>query len=133
MRIAASDRADAEPRPHPDLFDRIAAGLVAAAIAAIDLIAREPDYAALPLKKAKAFTRAAGLPEAASPIVPLMIGDPDKTLAASRRLEDEGFLVIAIRPPTVPAGTARLRFTFCAAHPDAEIARLAKAVRAHLS
>jgi 8-amino-7-oxononanoate synthase len=106
---------------------------VAAAIAAIDLIVREPDYAALPLKKAKAFTKQAGLPEATSAIVPLMVGDPDKALAASKRLEDEGFLVIAIRPPTVPAGTARLRFTFCAAHPDAEIERLARTVRAQLS
>ena len=70
-----------------------------------------------------------GLPQAASPIVPLVIGDAEAALAASRALEAEGFLVIAIRPPTVPPGTARLRFTFTALHPDAEIARLAAAVR----
>jgi 8-amino-7-oxononanoate synthase len=46
-------------------------------------------------------------------------------LAAQQMLEEEGFLVAAIRPPTVPAGTARLRLTFTASHPDAEIARLA--------
>ena len=45
---------------------------------------------------------------------------------------DEGFLVIAIRPPTVPAGTARLRFAFTARHPDAEIARLADVVRSRV-
>lgn len=105
---------------------------VAAAIAAIDLIEKNPAYAALPLKKAKAFTTKAGLPEAVSPIVPLMIGDADKALLASRRLEEEGFLVVAIRPPTVPAGTARLRFTFSAAHPDDEIERLAAIVRSHI-
>jgi 8-amino-7-oxononanoate synthase len=44
-------------------------------------------------------------------------------------LEDEGFLVIAIRPPTVPAGTARLRFAFTAQHPDDEIERAAALVR----
>jgi 8-amino-7-oxononanoate synthase len=86
--------------------------MVAAAIAALDLIEHEPGYAALPLAKARSFTRLAGLPEAQSPIVPLIIGEADAALAASRQLEAEGFLVTAIRPPTVPAGTARLRFTF---------------------
>jgi len=102
---------------------------VAAAIAALDLIEREPAYAALPVKKAKAFTGRVGLPEVQSPIVPIVIGDEQTALAASRYLEDEGFLVVAIRPPTVPAGTARLRLTFTAQHPDDEIERLAEIVR----
>jgi len=45
-------------------------------------------------------------------------------------LEQQGFLVVAIRPPTVPPGTARLRFTFSALHQEAEVAALAAAVRA---
>jgi 8-amino-7-oxononanoate synthase len=102
---------------------------VAAAIAALDLIEREPGYAALPVQKAKAFTKAAGLPEAQSPIVPVIIGEEEATLAASRLLADESFLAVAIRPPTVPAGTARLRLTFTAQHPDEQIARLAGLVR----
>jgi 8-amino-7-oxononanoate synthase len=102
---------------------------IAAAIAALDLIEREPAYAALPVQKAKAFTRRAGLPEAQSPIVPVLIGDEQTALVASRFLEDEGYLVVAIRPPTVPAGTARLRLTFTAQHPDADVARLADIVR----
>lgn len=102
---------------------------VAAAIAALDMIEREPAYAALPVQKAKAFTRRAGLPEAQSPIVPVVMGDEETALAASRFLENEGYLVIAIRPPTVPAGTARLRLTFTAQHPDDEIGRLADIVR----
>jgi 8-amino-7-oxononanoate synthase len=101
----------------------------AAAIAALDLIEREPGYAALPVQKARAFTRAAGLPEAQSPIVPVIIGDEEATLAASRLLAAEGYLVVPIRPPTVPAGTARLRLTFTAQHPDEAIARLAGIVR----
>ncbi len=104
-------------------------GTVAAAIAALDVIAAEPDYAAQPLRKARLFTQLAGLPEATSPIVPLVLGDSEPALAASRRLAQSGFLVSAIRPPTVPAGTARLRFTFTAQHPEAEIARLAQIVR----
>jgi len=102
---------------------------VAAAIAALDLIEREPGYAALPVQKAKAFTQAAGLPGAQSPIVPVIIGEEEATLAASRLLADEGFLAAPIRPPTVAAGTARLRLTFTAQHPDDQIARLAGLVR----
>ena len=101
----------------------------AASIAALDLIEREPAYAALPVQKAKAFTKAAGLPEAQSPIVPVILGEEEATLAASRLLAEEGYLAAAIRPPTVPAGTARLRLTFTAQHPDEQIARLAGLVR----
>ena len=63
---------------------------VAASIAALDLIEREPAYAALPVQKAKAFTKAAGLPEAQSPIVPVIVGAEEATLAASQMLADEG-------------------------------------------
>jgi 8-amino-7-oxononanoate synthase len=102
---------------------------VAASIAALDLIDREPAYAALPVQKAKAFTRRAQLPEAQSPIVPVIIGDEQATLEASRMLAEEGYLAAAIRPPTVPKGTARLRLTFTAQHPDDAIERLADIVR----
>jgi 8-amino-7-oxononanoate synthase len=103
--------------------------IVAAAIAALDLIARNPGYAALPLRKAKAFTSRAGLPEATSPIVPVIVGEPEAALAAARLLEAEGFLAVPIRPPTVPPGTARLRLAFTARHEDADIARLADLIR----
>jgi 8-amino-7-oxononanoate synthase len=106
--------------------------VVAAAIAALDLIERDRDHTAGPLRKARLFTRALNLPEAQSAIVPVIIGATDAALAASALLEQEGFLVIAIRPPTVPAGTARLRFAFTAAHPDAEIERLAGIVRSRV-
>jgi 8-amino-7-oxononanoate synthase len=103
--------------------------VVASAIAALELIERDPAYAALPLAKARAFTRRAGLPEAESPIVPVIVGEADAALAASRMLEAEGFLAVPIRPPTVPQGTARLRFSFSPGHPDSEIERLADLVR----
>jgi 8-amino-7-oxononanoate synthase len=106
--------------------------IVAAAIAALDLIEREPAYAALPLRKAKTFAGDACLPEPVSPIVPVVLGEAEAALAAARLLEEHGFLVAAIRPPTVPAGTARLRLTFTAQHPDAEIERLAELVRTRI-
>ena len=105
---------------------------VAAAIAAIDLIEAEPAYAALPVAKARLFTRRLNLPEAVSPIVPIVIGDAKAALDASRGLEEQGFLVVAIRPPTVPPGTARLRVAFTALHPDAEVERLADAIRPYM-
>ena len=103
--------------------------IVAAAIAALDVIEREPGYAALPLAKAKAFASRARLPEPVSPIVPVLLGAAEAALKASRLLEDHGFLVVAIRPPTVPVGTARLRLTFTAQHPDDEVERLAEVIR----
>lgn len=103
--------------------------VVAASIAALDLIAREPDYAARPVQKAQAFTRMLDLPPAQSPIVPVVIGGAQAALDASRLLEDEGYLAVAIRPPTVPEGSARLRLTFTAQHPDDAIERLAAIVR----
>lgn len=106
--------------------------IVAAAIAALDLIEREPAYAALPVAKARAFALAAGLPEPASPIIPVVVGEAEAALAASQLLEEHGFLVTAIRPPTVPAQTARLRLTFTAQHPDDEIERLATLVRTQI-
>jgi len=102
---------------------------VAAASAALDVIAREPALTRLPLEKAKRFTQAAGLAEAQSPIVPVILGTAQTALDAAKRLEGEGFLVVPIRPPTVPEGTARLRLSFCAQHPDAEIDRLAMIIR----
>ncbi|MGC1465830.1 MAG: 8-amino-7-oxononanoate synthase [Pseudolabrys sp.] len=103
--------------------------IVAGAIAALDVIEREPDYAALPVQKAKNFTRLTNLPDAQSPIVPIVIGDEEAAMSVARLLADEGFLAAPIRPPTVPEGTARLRLTFTAHHPDAEIERLACLVR----
>jgi len=102
---------------------------VAAASAALDIIANDRELVARPLRNARRFTSAAGLPEAQSAIVPAVLGTAERALAASHRLEDEGFLAVAIRPPTVPEGTARLRFAFTAGHTDADIDRLAALVR----
>src|SRR5258707_5038918 len=106
--------------------------VVAASIAALDLIEREPERLGLPLQQARAFTGAAGLPQAQSSVVPVVIGEAQAALQASQLLEAEGFLAVAIRPPTVPEGTARLRFSFSAVHPDDAIARVAELVRTRI-
>lgn len=61
-------------------------------------------------------------------IIPVMIGDEEATLALAETLEKQGLLTIAIRPPTVPAGSARLRLALSASHDEAAINRLADAL-----
>jgi 8-amino-7-oxononanoate synthase len=73
-------------------------------------------------------TRAAqaGVPlgESLTPIQPIILGSAAAALVAQRELEAAGFLVVAIRPPTVPAGSTRLRVTLCATHSERQIDEL---------
>jgi len=102
---------------------------VAAAIAALDIIESEPGYCQRPLDLARLFAWQMQLPAPQSPIVPVIVGDASRALALSAALEAEGFLVAAIRPPTVPRGTARLRFTFTARHREEDVERLAETLK----
>ena len=63
-----------------------------------------------------------------TPIQPLLVGDAGSALRWSRALQEQGILVSAIRPPTVPSGSARLRITFSAAHTQAHLERLLEAL-----
>jgi 8-amino-7-oxononanoate synthase len=65
-----------------------------------------------------------------TPIQPVLIGAAAAAVAASDALFDQGFWVPAIRPPTVPAGTSRLRFTFSATHTAAQVEQLLAALQA---
>ncbi|MDE0661520.1 MAG: 8-amino-7-oxononanoate synthase [Gammaproteobacteria bacterium] len=64
-----------------------------------------------------------------SPIQPVVVGDPARALALSRALEARGFLIGAIRPPTVPEGTSRLRVTLTAAHRPSDVDRLLESLK----
>lgn len=65
-----------------------------------------------------------------TPIQPVILGEADTALAASRALRERGIWVPAIRPPTVPVGSARLRITFSAAHSFEHVDRLLDALGA---
>lgn len=67
--------------------------------------------------------------KSASQIVPLMIGDDDRAMQVAGQLRQRGFLVVAIRPPTVPTGTSRLRVSFSAAHTMEQVEQFASACR----
>ena len=71
-----------------------------------------------------------GLPLMDSPtaIQPLLLGEPDKALAASNALMQKGIMISAIRPPTVPEGSSRLRITLTASHSEAQVDQLLEAL-----
>jgi len=108
-------------------------GTVAAAIRALDIIATDRELVRRPVALARQFTAELDLPPAESAIVSIVLGSAERALRASEELRLAGFLVAAIRPPTVPAGTSRLRFTFSAAHRDEDVRALAAAVRSTLA
>ncbi len=98
----------------------------AASIAALELLHSEPWRRERLWKKQRRFTeglKSLGIDTGASetPVIPLMIGDTEKTLTLSNRIFDEGIYATAIRPPTVPEGSARIRTTVTAAHSDDDI------------
>ena len=68
-------------------------------------------------------------PSPSSAILPLILGSENDSLAASQRLLDQGFLIPAIRYPTVAKGAARLRITLSAAHENSDIIALAEALK----
>ncbi|MXW89323.1 MAG: aminotransferase class I/II-fold pyridoxal phosphate-dependent enzyme [Acidimicrobiaceae bacterium] len=97
----------------------------AAAAAAVDVIESEEGARLKARLRANIDRLRTGHP---SPIIPIIVGDEDQALAASAALAAEGILVPAIRPPTVPVGTSRLRVTVSAAHTDDDLKRLTEAL-----
>lgn len=68
-----------------------------------------------------------------SQIMPLILGETPKAIAAAQQLQAAGFYVLPIRPPTVPEGTSRLRFSVTAAMTEADVARLIESLRSYQS
>jgi 8-amino-7-oxononanoate synthase len=110
----------------------LAPAAVAAAGAALDVVAAEPERRARVLAHAgrlRAGLRALGLDARGDThVVPLVVGANDPALALADALLGRGVLATAIRPPTVPAGAARLRLTPMATHTDAQIAHALAAI-----
>jgi len=100
----------------------------AAALAALRILST-PEGAALRDRLARHVARVA--PGHPSPIIPIVLGSDDRAVAAAAALRHHGVWVPAIRPPTVPPGTARLRVTLSAAHTDDHVSLLLDAL-AHI-
>ena len=106
---------------------------VGAAQAAVEIVRREPQRRERAWQNARAIHAAiagAGIemPPLESPILPVVLGAEDRTMQACERLLERGVFVQGIRPPTVPAGTSRLRATVMATHSDEQIARAGSAI-----
>jgi glycine C-acetyltransferase/8-amino-7-oxononanoate synthase len=99
---------------------------VAAAMAALELLGEQPRRVEK-LQRNAAVLRdslaAQGLPvpPTTTQIVPVIVGDPGEAVRASERALEKGVFAQAIRPPTVPAGSSRLRLTVMASHTRSEL------------
>jgi 7-keto-8-aminopelargonate synthetase-like enzyme len=99
---------------------------VAAAMAALDLLREQPRRVEKLQRNAGVLREALGesgllVPPGETPIVPLIVGAADAAVAASERALERGIFAQAIRPPTVPPGTSRLRLTVMASHTKSEL------------
>ncbi|WP_425334855.1 8-amino-7-oxononanoate synthase [Myxococcus stipitatus] len=108
-------------RARPFIFSTaLPSAMCAAAEAAVDAVERDSELRERLWRNIRRFSeglRAMGLrAEPRSAVFPVVLGEPERALDAARRLREAGVLVKAIRPPTVPEGTSRLRFCLSAAH-----------------
>jgi 8-amino-7-oxononanoate synthase len=106
-----------------------------AAVATLDLLRKEPELPQRLVREAgevRAELRAQGwnVPEGRSAIIPVLVGDEQPALDLAARLREAGHYAPAIRPPTVPAGSCRLRLTITLAHTASDRRRLIKAMAA---
>ncbi len=106
----------------------------AAALAALDLVRREPERRQRLWENARwlhEVLRGAGfdIGRTETPIIPIIIGDPERTMQMSTALLEQGFFVQGIRPPTVPQGQSRLRLTVTSEHSRNDLERLVETLR----
>jgi len=111
----------------------LAPPLAAAALAALEVIQQSDVERQLLLSRAerwRAALQAAGWPRPAGygPVLPLLVGDDQRALELQGQLEAQGLLSVAIRPPTVPSGTARLRLVLRQDLPEGSLDRLLRAL-----
>lgn len=107
-------------------------GAIDAALDLVPTLDAERARLAANGERLRAALRDLGLDPGASStqIVPAIVGDEGRALAMAADLADRGLLAVAIRPPTVPAGTSRLRLTLSAAHRDADVTQLIDGIAA---
>jgi 8-amino-7-oxononanoate synthase len=108
-------------------------GAIDAALDLVPAMRAERDHLARMAEKLRAAFSALGIDTGASStqIVPAMVGDPLAALDLAASIRARGVLAVAIRPPTVPEGTSRIRFALSAAHSEADLDRLIGAVAAN--
>ena len=123
-------------RARPFIFSTAPPPAVAAALdASLDIVASEPERRSLLMTRARTMrerlaTAGIPVPAGSSHIIPVILGENERALAVARDLQSQGFDVRAIRPPSVPAGTARLRISVNVTIPEPTIDRFTTALAA---
>ena len=102
--------------------------VLASSIKALTIIRKNPKLVKKPLENARYFCEKVNLKNPSSPIVPIILSDEKKVMRASKLLEENGYLVGSIRPPTVPINTSRLRLAFNSSHTKSNIKDLANII-----
>lgn len=114
-------------RARPFVFSTaLPPAVLGAALAALDVLDAEPERRERlhsNAQRLRSGLRDLGyrVPEGETPIVPVLVGEPDAALALAQALREEGVLAMAVRPPSVPEGTSRLRVTAMATHTAADL------------
>jgi len=111
----------------------LAPPICGSALAALEIVETQPQLRRSLWANVRRLARALGnagvtVGASAGPILPVIVGSAGKALAVSAGLEKEGYLAVAIRPQTVPAGTSRIRLSVSAAHTPGDIDGLVRAL-----
>jgi len=115
------------------IFDTgLAPAAAGSTLAALDRLEREPALPQQVLRRAEQLARLVGVPVPGAAIVPVVVGDPVRALRAAAVAREHGVLVGCFRPPSVPAGTSRLRLTARADLTEGDLDLAAQAMRAAL-
>ncbi|RLT09175.1 MAG: 8-amino-7-oxononanoate synthase [Planctomycetota bacterium] len=127
-------------KARPQVFSTaLPPAICAAAVAAIEIIRSEPERRTTLWQNCEFVRRELAQlkidvsPSSVGPIIPILLGNPDAAVAAQQKLEEHGCLVAAIRPPTVPHGTSRLRISLSAAHDESALKTLVAALQEAVS
>ena len=102
---------------------------IAASIKSLEIIKKDKSLVKKPYENAKLFCKMANLPKPDSSIVSIILKSENNAMKASKIIEENGYYVSAIRPPTVPVNTSRLRFTFSASHKKNDILKLSELIK----
>jgi 8-amino-7-oxononanoate synthase len=114
----------------PYIYSTAIPPAIAAAVeAAIDVMRDEPNRQQRVRTLAERVRREALNQPGDSPIIPIILGDETDALNLARKLLEDGIFTVAVRPPTVPRGSSRLRITLCSDHTDEEVTRLIQALK----
>lgn len=122
-------------RARPYIFSTaLAPPIAAAARSAVQVVQQEPQRRRQVLALAERLRRqlrdwGGNVGASCCPIVPLMVGEPRQAVMLSRRLQEHGLLIPAIRPPSVHEGSARLRLSVTAAHTEADLMQAVEAIQ----